>query len=206
MRFFYSDDALCAKIHPETWDGFVESYKSNEALQLCEHCPVRDACREFADKEEGDKAIGSLWGVWGGETPLDRFERRNAKKAPKKRKADACRKGHKYVEGSYKDTPTHRVCLVCRRVAKRRSRWNNASNKTCKQGHAWADGNFSVSPKGVRSCDICAAERAKKQKTHCRKGHELTGSNVLLEKRGARSVRRCLVCSREWRKKQKARK
>ncbi|MGH3656849.1 MAG: WhiB family transcriptional regulator [Micromonosporaceae bacterium] len=39
-----------------------------EAVEACGHCPVRDACREYAF------AAGERAGVWGGLTPAERIE------------------------------------------------------------------------------------------------------------------------------------
>lgn len=41
---------------------------TREAIAICQYCPVREACLEFAlDTDQG-------WGVWGGTTPDQRLD------------------------------------------------------------------------------------------------------------------------------------
>ncbi|NCT90140.1 WhiB family transcriptional regulator [Cellulomonas sp. APG4] len=39
------------------------------ALAVCESCPVREACLDFAVATEG---AWPRWGIWGGELPWER--------------------------------------------------------------------------------------------------------------------------------------
>lgn len=62
------EDALC---NPMTADYFFSLTPSdrNTALQICEHCPVKDECGEWAIPRE-------VQGIWGGLTEEERARRR----------------------------------------------------------------------------------------------------------------------------------
>jgi hypothetical protein len=57
---------------------FHEAVRAKECLAVCHRCPVIDICLEWIDdieKDERDKRC--IVGVYGGETPKQRIERRN---------------------------------------------------------------------------------------------------------------------------------
>lgn len=70
----------CQTTDPELWFGIPE-YGNNfdqisytAAKQLCNQCPVKDACLEYALKAP------EVHGVWGGLSPKERWAMRNASK------------------------------------------------------------------------------------------------------------------------------
>lgn len=49
------------------------------AKRICRRCPVRDDCGAYVDRvEAGAGYAKELEGVWGGETPLERWRRRSS--------------------------------------------------------------------------------------------------------------------------------
>jgi WhiB family redox-sensing transcriptional regulator len=63
-------DALCAQTDPEIF--FPEKGGSTrEAKKICEHCPVRDQCLEYALQND------ERFGIWGG---LSERERRRLRR------------------------------------------------------------------------------------------------------------------------------
>jgi hypothetical protein len=55
------------------------------ALAVCASCPVMLECRAWNDRVEGDShsrhpSFAGVWGVYGGETPTERHERRKAER------------------------------------------------------------------------------------------------------------------------------
>jgi hypothetical protein len=74
--------ALCALPHadPETWFGFTAKEKA-EAKRICSQCPERKPCQRYADAAEADIPPSCWSGVWGGETPEERRERRKRQAA-----------------------------------------------------------------------------------------------------------------------------
>lgn len=68
------DEAACADMDPELFfpsKGADAPIKLAEARKVCERCPVRMPCLEYA------LANGERWGLWGG---LNERERRRIKK------------------------------------------------------------------------------------------------------------------------------
>ncbi|MER8002995.1 WhiB family transcriptional regulator [Streptomyces sp. NPDC095613] len=61
---------------PWTGDGSepqAERYaRERAAVAVCGFCPVRDACRIYANSETADGALAEPEGVWGGELALER--------------------------------------------------------------------------------------------------------------------------------------
>lgn len=61
------------------------------ALAICRECPVIAECAAMADRFEGTRTKGSLYGIFGGELPAARYTRRRrawkAKAAAKKQEA-----------------------------------------------------------------------------------------------------------------------
>lgn len=76
---------------------------------------------------------------------------------------------------------------------------NHRVNKThCPRGHEYSETNtYGGANNSARRCKECARERARTQsapvklRTHCRKGHELTGGNVIING----NARKCRTCA-----------
>ena len=68
----------CQTTDPELWFGIpeygenFEQFNYSTAKQLCNQCPVREACLAYALKAP------ELHGVWGGLAPKERQAMRNA--------------------------------------------------------------------------------------------------------------------------------
>ena len=61
----WMDDALCAQIGSDFW--FPEKGEPvTEAKRICEGCPVRVPCLEYALE------IGDKFGIWGGKSERQR--------------------------------------------------------------------------------------------------------------------------------------
>ena len=57
--------AACQGKDPDLW--FPEKGESStEAIAICEGCPVRSECLEYAIE------AGEAFGIWGGTTPAER--------------------------------------------------------------------------------------------------------------------------------------
>jgi hypothetical protein len=77
--------------HPEWWTvtALADSEKqamASMAKHECKRCPVQYKCRDLADYLEADVRGGGLdyqflAGIWGGEGPKDRANRRNYEKS-----------------------------------------------------------------------------------------------------------------------------
>ena len=78
-------DAKCAfsGLDPETW--FPERQQAVKAIakRICQTCPVRQECLDFADQEGYDD------GIWGG---LDRDERKKLKNTKRPKTHDTVRR------------------------------------------------------------------------------------------------------------------
>ena len=78
-------DAKCASsgLDPETW--FPERQPTVKAIakRICQTCPVRQECLDFADQEGYDD------GIWGG---LDRDERKKLKNTKRPKTHDTVRR------------------------------------------------------------------------------------------------------------------
>ncbi len=81
-------DAKCAssRLDPETW--FPERQPTVKAIakRICQTCPVRQECLDFADQEGYD---GYDEGIWGG---LDRDERKKLKNTKRPKTHDTIRR------------------------------------------------------------------------------------------------------------------
>lgn len=83
------DRAPCRLLPPEVADRWFFSSNRTTAADvaaakaLCASCPVRQACRQAADDAEGVKYQNRLfiYGIFGGETPQERIDRRLAARA-----------------------------------------------------------------------------------------------------------------------------
>ena len=65
------DHAACSGKPTEWW--FTErTYR--KARQICQICPVRQACLDDAMTIEAHTEHSGRWGLWGGLTPTERWE------------------------------------------------------------------------------------------------------------------------------------
>lgn len=78
-------DARCALsgLDPETWFPERQSAVKAFAKRICQTCPVRQECLDFADQEGYDD------GIWGG---LDRDERKKLKNSKRPKTHDTVRR------------------------------------------------------------------------------------------------------------------
>lgn len=53
---------------PETHHLFFDPDTREEAIAICEGCPIRERCREYAIESN------QLFGVWGGTIPYERYK------------------------------------------------------------------------------------------------------------------------------------
>ncbi len=67
------DEAVCREMPLES---FFEPAMAAVAIAACRRCPVVDACREWTDATEGTTPLNALAGVFGAETPRQRYRRR----------------------------------------------------------------------------------------------------------------------------------
>ncbi|MDX2921842.1 WhiB family transcriptional regulator [Streptomyces sp. NE06-03C] len=73
MSLDWMTAAVCAGVDPELW--FPESGDSRPA-RICQGCPVRQQCEEYAAALEGDCGLPYRHGVWGGTSAKERAEAR----------------------------------------------------------------------------------------------------------------------------------
>lgn len=71
------EQAACREVGPGPWDTTGEglSLDNRRALGICRTCPVRDLCRDFADRLESTSRA-NIECIFGGETPSQRAARR----------------------------------------------------------------------------------------------------------------------------------
>jgi WhiB family redox-sensing transcriptional regulator len=70
------DEALCAQSWPDAWfPGKGET--AGRARAICDTCPVKAACRDYADSFEPNRP-DDMFGMYGGESPAERYARRRA--------------------------------------------------------------------------------------------------------------------------------
>lgn len=76
-RYDWMDNALCAQTDPDLFhvDGSGNSYGT--AKKVCASCPVTRECGDFAQTLEAGSAHNWRFGLWGGEAPHARADRRN---------------------------------------------------------------------------------------------------------------------------------
>ncbi len=174
---------------PDLWTS-GDRVGRNAAARICRTCPVLEACREWAvtSLPRSDE------GVWGGLLPGQRVKARTERlrAAPalvgmpliNSRKTE-CRNGHK-LEGANVKTITrsdgrgeYRECVPCRRA----------------QLRAYARARRERQAARLAGMSGMPARNA--AKTHCLRGHELAGENLVMVKgKGGRLYRRCRTCFR----------
>lgn len=67
-------EAACIEVGPapwETWPGSITQMNA-EAIRICNGCPVRQECLDFAMDVEGDASVRGRWNIYGGRTPAQR--------------------------------------------------------------------------------------------------------------------------------------
>ena len=69
----WMDDAACAEVTPDIFFPEQGAPPIAQVRAICESCPVRLACLEYAETEH------IAWGVWGGLTPSERRRLRRAR-------------------------------------------------------------------------------------------------------------------------------
>jgi WhiB family redox-sensing transcriptional regulator len=60
------DDAACAEVTPDVFFPEFGNNHSRQAIKICDACPVKLLCLEYALGNE------EVWGIWGGLTPNQR--------------------------------------------------------------------------------------------------------------------------------------
>jgi WhiB family redox-sensing transcriptional regulator len=77
----WAEDALCAQADPDFWFPSHGQHKLGEkAKRICAACPVRVPCLDYA-LAGADTWGGFVSGIWGGTTPREREQLRQARKA-----------------------------------------------------------------------------------------------------------------------------
>ncbi|MFJ3597933.1 WhiB family transcriptional regulator [Streptomyces sp. NPDC090126] len=74
MSLDWMTAAVCAGVDPELW--FPETGDSRPA-RICQGCPVRQQCEEYAAVLEGDCGLPYRHGVWGGTSAKERAAARD---------------------------------------------------------------------------------------------------------------------------------
>ena len=115
---------LPCRADPETW---FSRATEPDARQICATCPALDACRRAIDTIEADGHVEH--GIWAGETPTERQQRRGATRRKRRGRATLTR------------TPP-----CCRYCARPFRRWNETA----------ADQPGTVKHHGHGMCESCA--------------------------------------------------
>lgn len=71
------NDAACATVGGDGWYPTDEGDKA-PAVRICQACPVRQACLDYALDNETDYVA---WGIWGGLTPAQRRRARHERES-----------------------------------------------------------------------------------------------------------------------------
>jgi hypothetical protein len=142
------------------------------ALAICDGCPVRAACREYA------VTTGQEFGVWGGleEASLRRLtgqlrrtgrvtytrDRRPRAGSTTRARRTHCPQGHAFDEANtYVTGQGKRQCVTCRQArAVAQGRQLTAERTHCPAGHAYDEANTYLDGLGRRRCRGCLRIRA----------------------------------------------
>jgi WhiB family transcriptional regulator, redox-sensing transcriptional regulator len=74
------EQALCAQADPDAWlPDKGQRDLGAIATRICEHCPVRAQCLDYA-LSGADTWGGIATGIWGGTTPQERDQLRQQRK------------------------------------------------------------------------------------------------------------------------------
>ena len=67
-------EAACIEVGPVPWEtlpgGLIDS--NRRAIAICNGCPVRQECLDFAMAMEGNASVRGRWNIYGGRTPAQR--------------------------------------------------------------------------------------------------------------------------------------
>lgn len=73
--------ALCAQVGGDAWYPEIGE-PAAPAKAVCRRCPALERCREYGDEVESSSDLRyGLHGVWSGETPMERWQRRRKRVA-----------------------------------------------------------------------------------------------------------------------------
>ena len=113
----WRDSATCAVNPGVDHDIFFSPNHAemDAAKAICATCPVVDKCRAWGDKVE-DSTLSNLYGVLGGEGPLDRATRRR-RALPSKKRPDSILNG----KIQKLDWSKPQNCVFCGRLMRHRS-------------------------------------------------------------------------------------
>jgi WhiB family redox-sensing transcriptional regulator len=119
----WEDHASCRREDPriffphEAPDKYEQSYiYPEDALKICEQCPVIQECKERCGELE--KIHGYQSGVWAGLTEEDRRRGGRGRKVHQPR--PFCARGHFMGAGNVKIVGGSRRCAICYRAKERR--------------------------------------------------------------------------------------
>jgi WhiB family redox-sensing transcriptional regulator len=77
MSTHWMSEAACATTDPELWFPELDSlWRVREAKNICEKCPVKKECLEYA------LVNGFKEGIWGGLSPTERNRLSKEKRKP----------------------------------------------------------------------------------------------------------------------------
>ena len=77
MSTHWMSDGTCATTDPELWFPELDSlWRVREAKNICEKCPVKKECLEYA------LVNGFKEGIWGGLSPAERNRLSKGKRKP----------------------------------------------------------------------------------------------------------------------------
>lgn len=110
-----------------------------EAKKLCALCPVLAECRQWNDGVEADTPYVRLDGIYAGETPMERWTRRQGATSN-----THCRRGH--PRSGRVDKLGRPYCEQCR---------TRADQGYCRRGHALTPETTYVTSQGYRGCVEC---------------------------------------------------
>jgi WhiB family redox-sensing transcriptional regulator len=111
----WARQAACREADPKLFDA-TSTQRAQRAVQLCETCPVKDAClQEALDQKVNPE------GIWGGTTHLERRRIRrygSLQAAPEGMAAinaakTHCKRGHEFTPENTRWSNGHRSCRAC---------------------------------------------------------------------------------------------
>jgi hypothetical protein len=71
----WADEAACKDTPLDIWFTELGFHADQEAIRICNRCPVINQCRDYAiNNDQTD-------GIWGGMTPDQRFKHSRKRKA-----------------------------------------------------------------------------------------------------------------------------
>ncbi|MEU2134948.1 WhiB family transcriptional regulator [Streptomyces sp. NPDC018352] len=76
----WMDSALCAQTDPDLWYPEGSGQHARTALRVCDQCPVRPECGEYAQGVE-DASDGRRYGAWAGLSACQRNRQTSASAA-----------------------------------------------------------------------------------------------------------------------------